>query len=322
MYDVITFGSATVDAFAKTGVETISINRNGEKDEFIAYETGSKIIINDLDFQIGGGGTNTAVSFSRMSLSTAFCGCLGNDSNADLVKQILDKENIDFVGVEGSGQTGYSMILDSCVDDRTILTFKGVNNQLKYSEINKNNLKASWFYFSSLMGESYKTFVKLTSYAKKKGINVAFNPSSYLAKKGLGVLKTPLKNVDLLVLNFEEAKLLAGNLDIKNLLLKLSEYGPSSVVITCGSSGAYALYEKDIYFVPSLKAKVYETTGAGDAFASGFLSGLIYKDIKYALKLGVVNSTSVIKHIGAKNKLLRKKAADKEINKVKLRKLK
>ena len=316
MYDIITFGSATVDAFAKTDIETICINHHGETEEFIAYEAGSKIIINDLDFQIGGGKTKTDCAFSRLGLSTAFCGNLGNDTNAESVKTLLEKENIDFVGVQGRGQTGYSMVLDSCVDDRTILTFKGVNNNLKYSDIDKKKLNARWFYFSSLMGESYKTFVKLTEYAQKKAIKVAFNPSSYLAKKGAKALKKPLQNTDLLILNLEEAKLLVGDKKVKELLKSLRELGPKTVVITDGSLGAYA-HNGKAHYAPSLKVKVKETTGAGDAFASAFLAGLYYKnDIKYALRLGVVNSTSVIKHLGAKNKLLSLKEAQKEIKKV------
>ena len=56
--------------------------------------------------------------------------------------------------------------------------------------------------------------------------------------------------------------------------------------------------------------KVVETTGAGDAFASSFLSGLIKKnDIKFALQLASANAESVISHHGAKNKLLTSKEA-------------
>ncbi|MFW5990867.1 MAG: carbohydrate kinase family protein [Candidatus Nanoarchaeia archaeon] len=318
MYDVITFGSATVDAFAKTDIETISINHDGEKEEFIAYEAGSKILINELDFQIGGGGTNTAVAFARLGLKVGFAGILGSDTNAEHVKNTLAKENVDFIGAHAKGQTGYSMILDSCIDDRTILTFKGVNNRLQYSMLDKNNLQGKWFYFSSLVGESYNAFVKLTEYAKRKKINIAFNPSSYLAKKGKDFLKKPLKNTTLLVCNLEEAELIAGKHDIKTLCGKISKLGPQYVVVTNGSEGAYAYHDGILYYIPALKTKVTETTGAGDAFAAGFLGALISKNnIRYALRLGVANSSSVIRHIGAKNRLLTMKQAQREIKKVK-----
>lgn len=322
MYDVITFGSATIDVFVKTGLEMISIRHDGEEEEFVAYESGSKILINELDFMLGGGGTNTAVAFSRLGLSTAFCGCLGEDENAEHIISSLKKEKVEFIGEKKKGKSGYSVILNSVKDDRTILTFKGVNDKLEYKNIDKKLLNCKWFYFSSLTGESYKTFIKLTELAKKKGIKVAFNPSSYLAKKGCEYLKKPLKNTHFLVLNFEEAQLLVGRFNIKELLQKLSELGPKIVVITDGKKGAYA-YDKDYYFIPGSKVKVKETTGAGDAFASTFLAGLFLKnDTRYALRLASTNAESVIRHLGAKNKLLTLKQANEIIKNKRVKKLK
>ncbi len=322
MYDVITFGSATIDVFVKTGLEMISIKHDGEEEEFVAYESGSKILINELDFMLGGGGTNTAVAFSRLGLSTAFCGCLGKDENAEHIISSLKKEKVEFIGEKKKGKSGYSVILNSVKDDRTILTFKGVNDKLEYKNIEKKLLNCKWFYFSSLTGESYKTFVKLTELAKKKGIKVAFNPSSYLAKKGCEYLKKPLKNTHFLVLNFEEAQLLIGKFNIKELLQKLRELGPKIVVITNGKEGAYA-YDKEYYFIPGSKVKVKETTGAGDAFASTFLAGLILKnDTRYALRLASTNAESVIQHLGAKNKLLTLKQANEIIKNKRVKKLK
>jgi len=49
---------------------------------------------------------------------------------------------------------------------------------------------------------------------------------------------------------------------------------------------------------------VVETTGAGDAFASGFVTGIILgKDISYSMKLGMINAESLITGLGAKNKI-------------------
>ena len=51
--------------------------------------------------------------------------------------------------------------------------------------------------------------------------------------------------------------------------------------------------------------KIVETTGAGDSFSSTFLVGFIKtRDIEFSLKIAIVNSHSVLKYKGAKNKLL------------------
>ena len=54
-----------------------------------------------------------------------------------------------------------------------------------------------------------------------------------------------------------------------------------------------------------LDIKVLEVTGAGDSFASSFLAGwLKTENVEFSLKLAIVNSHSVLKYKGAKNKLL------------------
>jgi ribokinase len=310
IYDVITVGSATIDVFAKTESELIKIKTREHEDELIAYPAGSKILIERLDFQTGGGGTNTAVSFARLGLKTAFLGKIGKDCNGGTVISELRKEKVEFIGVTSREQTGYSIVLNSIEEDRTILTFKGANNCLGFNEINKGKLKAKWFYFSSMVDKSYKTLEKIAMYAKKNNIKVAFNPSSYLTKNGTAFLASLVRNTDLLVLNREEAEMLVGNRPAEELLKELSALGPSIVAITDGKNGVYALEHGEngkhkIYYLPGNKVKVVETTGAGDAFASGFLAGLILKnDTRFALNLGIANATSVVMHLGAKNRLL------------------
>ena len=316
MYDVITVGSATIDVFAKTEAELVTIRNAEEVDKLIAYPCGTKILITDLDYHSGGGGTNTAVAFARLGLKTAFLGKLGNDTNAHLVKTELEKEGIEFIGKQGKGQTGFSVVLDSVKNDRTILTFKGENSNLRFSDIDKKALSARWMYFSSMIEKSYKTLEKLSAYAVKHNIKVAFNPSSYLAKRGTGFLKKLFKNVHLVILNREEAQYLVGHNPKIELLRNLRILGPKIAVITDGESGAYAYDGEIFYTIMPNRVRVMETTGAGDAFASGFLTGLILEDdLELGLDLGMANASSVIRHLGAKNNLLSLEKAKKAMKK-------
>ena len=324
MYDTITVGSATFDVFVNTKSELIKIKTSSSEDDLIAYPSGSKILIKELRFTTGGGGTNTAVSLARLGHKTAYLGSLGNDENGKKILDLLKKEKIDFIGVLSKEITGYSIILDSIEHDRTILTYKGANDKLRFSDINLKKLKTKWFYFSSMISESFKTLEKLAEFAEKNNIKIAFNPSTYLAEKGKDYLKKILTRTTILILNEEEASLLVGKNNIKIMLKKLCELGPRIAVITNGKKEINAYDGKNIYTMIPNKIKVVESTGAGDAFASSFLSGMIKKsNIEFALKLGLVNSESVIQHGGAKNKLLKYKEALENIKKssVKIKKL-
>ena len=321
MHDVITVGSATIDVFARTNFSELIkiIDPKGETD-LLAFPSGSKILIDELEFTTGGGGTNTAVALSRLGHKVAFLGKLGNDSNSSFIVQNLKKEKINLICSHGNGNSGYSLVLDTLEHDRTILTYKGINDMLEYSEVKKKNLKAKWFYFSAMLHESFKTQEKLAQFAQKNNIKIAFNPSMYLAEKGADFLKNIMSRTHLLVLNKEEANIIVGNGRPEELLGKLGKLGPKIVAITDGKKEVYVFDGKFIYTSAPPKVKIVDTTGAGDAFAASFLSGLIKKnDIEFAIKLGIANSQSVISHYGAKNLLLSYNQAIRQIKKTRIK---
>ena len=320
MYDVITIGSATLDVFAKTKFSELIkiIDPKGETD-LLAFPTSSKILIDELELTTGGGGTNTAVALSRLGHRVAFLGKLGDDTNSEFIIKYLKKEKIELLCARGKGKSGYSLILDTLEHDRTILTYKGINDELKTSDIPHKKLKAKWFYFSAMMEESFHTLEKLAEFAYRNSIKIAFNPSTYLAEKGRQHLKHILDRTYLLILNKEEASLLVGQGSTEDLLLNLRSLGPKVVAITDGKNDLFVLESNQIYRTKPPVSKVVDTTGAGDAFAASFLSGIIRKNnIEFAVKLGIVNTQSVISHYGAKNILLNYKEAMKALNKLKI----
>ncbi|MFW6230584.1 MAG: carbohydrate kinase family protein [Nanoarchaeota archaeon] len=304
-YDVITVGSGTVDVFVNTDAEFIKKGNPLHAQELMAYPVGSKLLIDNLRFEIGGGGTNTAVAFARFGLKTGWIGSVGKCENSKNIIDLLNKEKIDFLGRLGNGFAGYSVILDSVGHDRTILTFKGENNNLKFSDIPKTRLKTKWFYFCSMVGTSFTTQKQLARYAGKNKIKLAFNPSSYQAKLGTKALRPILKNSDLLVVNKEEAGYLVGHTEIETMMQRLHEEGPGLVIITDGQTGAYCSTGDTILKAIPRNVRMKETTGAGDAFASSFLGAYMKtEDIRLSLKLATTNAQSVIQYYGAKNILL------------------
>ena len=293
-FDVVSFGSAVIDVFIGTDVY--------EEKNFISYPVGGKILIKDLKFDIGGGGTNTAVAFSRLGFKTG-CICeIGDDGNGAKILELLKKEKVKFLGkTEKNSKSGYSIILDSKGGERTILTYKGVNDEISPGDIRR--FKTKWLYFSSLLGDSFETQKKLAGIMKKRGTKIAFNPSSYLIKNKN--LVSILKMTDILILNKEEAEMLVGHKE-KDLLKGLYNMTGSIVVITDKNKLITCYDGKEKYFLKPNNIKVVERTGAGDAFASGFVAGRIAgKPIKECLKLGLRESESVIRYFGAKNNLLR-----------------
>ncbi|MDP1695865.1 MAG: carbohydrate kinase family protein [archaeon] len=299
-YDIITVGGANADVFLKTKAETITHENHRD----ICYRLGEKLLIDKLTLKTGGGGSNTAVAFSRLGLKTAFLGLLGKDIYADMILKELKKEKVDFIGKTKFGNTGYSIILPSH-GERTILVFKGLNNELSWKDVPQNKIKAKWFYLSTLLGTGLETIEKLAAHAKKNKIKVAANMSIYLAKQGFKTLSPFLKNIDILILNKEEAIALSHSINIKDAIKKISVY-VKTIVITDGFNPALAFDGKKIYTKKIKRINPVEKTGAGDAFAAGFIYGMIKnKPIPICLSYGHKEALSVMKHIGAKDDLLR-----------------
>ena len=95
----------------------------------------------------------------------------------------------------------------------------------------------------------------------------------------------------------------------RDLIKKLHQFGPSISVITQGAKGAYVYDGKKLLYKSALKNRVVvNTTGAGDAFGSGFVAGLLlFKyNLSRSLSLGICNSGMVVSKIGAQNGLITK----------------
>ena len=304
-YDIVAIGSATVDQFAETDSELIRIETPTMQEKLIAFPLGSKILVKELNLAVGGGGTNCAVTFARLGLKTAYLGKVGDDGNGDFVVRTLQRENIDFIGPR-AGTTGISVILNSFARDRTILAYKGCNNDLRLDEIKP--FESRWVYLASMLGESFDTIVSLLS---QHDYRVAFNPSNYQAELGFKALQPLLDKVEILVMNLEEACKFLGLIyqqrpSARELLLKLAELPPRVFVITDGSDGVH-VYDRENYYRawPRENLQVLETTGAGDAFASTFTAAcMLDEPMEQAIHLAMTNAESVLVYQGAKEKLL------------------
>ena len=313
-FDIITIGSATIDVFVKPAEREVA-KHEGHLD--VCYHIGEKVLIEEMAVETGGGGTNCAVAFARLGFKTGWLGALGDDMNADIVRKSLEKEDVAVLGKTIAGMTGYSVIMTGLHHDRSILAFKGVNDKLSTFPA----LNTSWLYCSSMLGRSYATLVRAVTHAKKKGVKCAFNPSMYLAKQGVAKLRPLLDCCDLLICNKEEAAALLGAriMTVRQMLRSLQSHA-KLVIITDGPAGAYATNGYDYWFIKPRPIKVIETTGAGDAFASGVVAGLIMRnDMEFALRCGMAEAESKIQHVGAKAGLLSRQTLLREATQYKVK---
>lgn len=306
MSRIVTIGSALQDIYLIDRDDFEAMELDEGLSIFGKMAIGSKIDIDKVSYDVGGGGTNTAVTFARNGHETIFIGNVGRDAAGDAVLECLDRENIDSSYVNFvDGHTGCSVVLlDARTADRTILTYRGASAD--FGNLNADDLETiqpDWLYATSLRGDM-DTLLAFFEKAKVLGAKIMFNPGE-LEIKHLDKLIGLLDLVDVLLVNKEEAAQLVPGVVLAELVERLANYCPT-VLITDGMMGAIATDRQETYRLGVYEQKrVRDRTGAGDAFGSGFLSewakGASFED---ALRFAAANASTVTQKYGAKAGIL------------------
>ena len=327
MYDFITIGSATIDAFVECDeADIVSVSTKNAKTEFMAYPFGAKMEIDSFRTAVGGGGLNAAANLANLGYKTSAIFKIGEDFQGKTIMHRVKNAGVDTdnVIVSKDESSGFSIILLSFEGNRTVLAHRGTNGTVKPEEINYEAVKNSkWLYIAPLNGKSGAVLDKLAAYAEENNTNVIINPGSSSLKKGLKYFEKILATAEVVVMNKEEASLVTKievrpdtktesfsseviHPDIKAMLDKLKSTDAKVVIITDGKNGVYAYDGKTYYRCPEFPAKVVSTLGAGDALSSTFAAALEYTgwDIEKSLMIASVNAASVVSNFGAQEGFL------------------
>lgn len=321
MYDIITIGGATQDIFVESDeAKILNIETVQSKQSYLCFDYGAKLEMNKLAYDIGGGAANAAVNLANLGLKTGIVVKIGNEIIAEAVLQRFKERNVDSSMVIHSqtDKTGFSVILTSYEGDRTVLMHRGANSTIVSDEIDWDKIKNSkWVYIASLSGDSNLILDKLSDYAEENGVHMAFNPGTKQIKRGVEDLRKVLENAEILIMNRDEASIITNihnnppeypsidDENLKKIILKLKSYGSKVVVITEGKKGSYVFDGKQLFYAPSFPSKVVSTLGAGDAFASTFVAGMMRynENIEKSIIMASINSSCVVQSFGAQTGL-------------------
>ena len=329
MYDVITIGTATRDVFLSSpDFKVVRDPVHLEKLGFLNGEAtclafGGKLEVDTPVLTVGGGAANAATTFARQGFRVASVVKVGEDENGAAVLDHMKKENITPLPLfDAKAMTAFSVILLSPEGERTIMHYRGASQDMTKHEVPWDKLKSRWVYIvpgnipTSVMSD-------MMSHFKANKVMVAMNLSRHYIELGEKKLKSILQNLAVVIMNREEAAEMTGlhyNQEAK-IFKKFDEMVPGLCVMTDGAAGVlvsdgHKLFKAGVF--PD--KKVLDRTGAGDAFGSGFVAGLIRRtpvhdiermdwkddDIKYAIRLGSANATATVEEIGAQEGLLTK----------------
>ncbi len=306
-YDVIAIGDSVVEPFIRLNLGHEQTDEHGGE---LCIPFGTKIPYESATLIAGvGNAANAAVSASRIGLKVALVTFLGNDSYGLECINRLQREGVDmtFAAQQEGKHTNYHYVLWHG-EERTIL-IKHESFDYKLPDIGN----PKWLYFSSVAEHTEAFHKEIGEYLKSHpDVKLAFQPGTFQMKMGIEALKDIYARTEVFCANKEEYMMMLGmdGSDIKAMMDKMQEHGPKIILLSDGPHGAYMKYDGKYFYVPLYPdiAPPLERTGAGDAFASTFVSYIIKGFApEDALLRAPINSMNVNQHIGAQEGLLQDK---------------
>lgn len=305
-FDCVSIGAATLDLILKSKDFKIVKNSEFKTGTAICEMFGSKVEVDRFKVSSGGGATNSSCALAHFGLNTSCISAIGADAFSEVVIDDLNTYGVDTFNLKFSkkSQTPFSVILTAKGGGRTVLVYRGPKNKITVDDVIEKNLQTSWVYLTNL-GDNFLVASEIISYLASKNIKIMWNPgSNELKNLHLGILES----IDIFNLNLEEASILSQKkmADLKGILtFFVKEVSAKESLITLGEKGAFYIGGGSIFHVFPYKVAVANTLGAGDAFGSGFLYGVIKKlGVEKSLEYAIKNSASVVQKTGAKSGFL------------------
>jgi len=280
LFDIISIGNINIDL-------SFYVDKIPEVD----YE-----VLADLEIFHGGAAANFAVAASRLGLKVGIIGCVGNDYFGKKAIEELEKEGVitNFIRMVNEKITGMVCVIVEKNGNRRMLAYRGANEYLDKvvdEFIDKIHCK-----YVQLCNVNKRVFTKVKEKIRK--MKISLDPGGRIVELSLN----DLEGIDLLLLNEVECKKLT-NMNYKEGAKLLSKY-VNIVVVKIGEKGAYLFDGNKEIEMPAIKVNVVDTTGAGDAFNAGFITGLIKGlSLKECLHWGIATASLKIQKKGARNGL-------------------
>ena len=252
----------------------------------------------------GGSGANSMIGIAQLGGRTAFSGKIGRDEHGKIYREKLEDLGVSALLGEGDGSTGSSLILVSDDGCRTMNTYLGMGQELQVPDIDPEVIKVSkYLYLTGYLWdtESQKKAVRAAlDEAKRVETKVALSLSDpFCVKRHKEDFKSLLQGYASMVFSNQEEAFTLLQTDVTQEAVDIMSKWTETVVLTLGANGAIISHLGQTYYIDPFPIRVEDTTGAGDAFAAGFLFGMTHEFSPLdSGRIGAVLAGAVIEQTG------------------------
>ncbi|UTE77019.1 MULTISPECIES: aminoimidazole riboside kinase [unclassified Rossellomorea] len=235
----------------------------------------------------GGAPANVSVGLARLGARSTFLGKVGDDVLGRFLHETLREYGVStnqmlltsdvrtgvvFVTNGEGGERSFDFYIDPSADRFLQVSDIDEEDFISHKILHFGSISM----ISSPAKEATHHAVKV---AKENGLLVSYDPNLRLGlwdseENARAMIKSMLSEADVVKISEEELEFITGEKEIEAGIRKLTSYHIPFLIITMGAEGSYVCIGDDRQYVPAMKVKAVDTTGAGDAFVSGILYSL------------------------------------------------
>ncbi len=254
---------------------------------------------------IGGDAMNEAYVLNRLGKDVRLMTGFGDDPPADLIRSVLDRAKVDYSlsNVKENSDTSIALPVVYASAERGIISAGLADSLSFYMDPDKLQgaavVSLASLYFPPLSDE--KNTLEIVKRAKENGSIVCADmmwtdDGSCTIEKYRDVWPY----IDYFFPNEEEIRNLTGKETIEEMADILLGCGVGHVVIKTGKRGCMARSREDSIIVPPFLVEAKDTTGAGDNFAAGFITGLLeHKNLEECCRYANAAASIAVRYDGA-----------------------
>ena len=281
--------------------------------DMISEEYGDNFESSTYNRYFGGSPANIAINTKRLGINSSIASCVGSDGLGQFLISSLKEVGID-TGCVDIIRNSTSLVLVTKSKATPIpIFYRDADFHLSYNDGLKyalKNCKIMHFSCWPISKQPSRTTIELAiEAARNNGVLVCFDPNYHPMlweenEDGIEYVKSIIGKVDIIKPSEDDATRIFGKDSNENQIKKFLKLGAKLVIMTLGGKGAIVSNGIETIVMDTLAREVVDTTGAGDAFWSGFYAAIIKGyTFKEALRLGLAVSAYKLKYIGAVVKL-------------------
>jgi len=230
----------------------------------------------------GGDALNVAMILHKLGVDAGIIGQVGNDGFGRFLLDAAAEGGVDTRGVAVTDEygTSTSVVMIHPDGERSFAYYGGATDMLHVNDVNFEIIRGakalfvgSAFGLTALDGEGLTQILRK---ARAEGIATVLDVTGNPDADSMAMLRPALAYTDMFLPSYYEAKSMTGKDGAEEIARALMKAGVPLVVIKMGNRGCFICSNAEQLFVPAFPVDAVDTTGAGDSFVSGFLTGYLH----------------------------------------------